>query len=66
MLYAELCGSVRRSQNHFSSQVHSTGLCHLSVFVCYTARCLLEAFCPLLAVSMALTPPEARSTAACL
>src|SRR6202522_997802 len=49
-----------------SSQVHSTGRCHLSVFVCYTARCLLEAFCPLLAVSMALTPPEARSTAPCL
>jgi len=24
------CGAVRRGQNHFSSQVHSTGLYHLS------------------------------------
>jgi hypothetical protein len=25
------CGAVQGGQNHFSSQVHSTGLCHLSV-----------------------------------
>jgi len=28
---------MREGQNHFSSQVHSTGLCHLSAFypLCY-------------------------------